>query len=313
MTTDLTRQMTRRLAVAPMMGWTHRHGRFFLRLLTKRVMLYSEMIAAEAVLHGNRERLLAFDPREKPLALQLGGSDPVMLAEAARIAEDWGYDEINLNMGCPSCRVAEEGGFGAALMRNPSRAARAFEAIAEAVGVAVSVKCRLGVDDDAPRETFPRFIEIMARAGCSLFIVHARKALLGGVSAKANRSVPPLDYGLVGEMKRANPDLTILLNGGIAELAQAEAHLETLDGVMIGRAVCRNPYMLSEADARFFGVVSDAPKSRADIFGLFRDYARGAFRDGHSPSLITRMAAGLFHGEAGARAFRRELMRMSFA
>ena len=313
----------RRLSVAPMMGWTNRHGRFFLRLMSRRALLYSEMIPAQALTRmtpDKRDLFLGFDRREKPLALQLGGSDPRMLQEAARMGEDWGYDEININMGCPSPRVAGEGGFGASLMRSPALAARLFEAVRQSVSLPVSVKCRLGLDADDPYETLPLFMESLIKAGCSVFIIHARKALLQGISPKANRHVPPLHYPILYEMKALTPSIKIVLNGGVKNLQDALPHLAHLDGVMIGRALCRNPYMLSDADRHIFEEDSRSSQkagermSREDVLRAFSAYAQEKIEKGTArPAHLFRMAAGLFHGKKGAQSFRRNVWTMGRA
>jgi tRNA-dihydrouridine synthase A len=235
-----------------MMDWTDRHCRFLHRQLSSRALLYTEMVTADAVIHGKRSRLLEFDAREKPVGLQLGGSDPAKLSEAAKIGEDFGYGEINLNVGCPSDRV-QSGRFGACLMREPSLVAECVAAMRQAVSVPITVKCRIGVDDQDPEESLRDVIGLCARAGVKTFAVHARKAWLEGLSPKENRDIPPLDYDLVYRVKREHPKLTILINGGIATLDQAEEHLKNVDGVMLGRAAYHSPAMLTEVDARFFG------------------------------------------------------------
>ena len=224
-----------RFAVAPMMEWTDRHCRYFHRQLTSHARLYTEMVTALAIIHGKREKLLGFDPAEHPVALQIGGSVPSELAEAARIGEGFGYDEINLNVGCPSDRV-QAGRFGASLMAEPELVAACVTAMREAVRVPVTVKCRIGIDDQDSEAGFTRFIEIVAAAGCDMFIVHARKAWLKGLSPRQNRDVPPLDYERVYRLKAARPDLTVIINGGIMNLDEAETHLEFVDGIMLGRA-----------------------------------------------------------------------------
>mgnify|MGYP001283422522 CR=1 FL=1 len=297
--------LNRRLSVAPMMDWTDRHDRFFLRLISRQVLLYTEMLTAGAVIHGDRAYLLGFDPSEHPVALQLGGSDPAALAEAARIGADFGYAEINLNVGCPSDRV-QSGRFGACLMKEPGLVARAVEAMAAAVDVPVTVKCRLGVDDQDPDEALPTFVRAVANAGAKTLIVHARKAWLQGLSPKQNRDVPPLDYDRVYRIKQMFPELDICLNGGIQSLDEAQAHLAHVDGVMIGRAAYQNPYHLAEADRRIFGA-AEPPPSRHDIVErllpyIDREVARGLPLHG-----ITRHILGLFQGQPGARAWRRHL------
>src|SRR5258706_10526974 len=241
-----------RFCIAPMTDWTATHCRVLHRLLTRPARLYTEMITAEAVIRGNRARLLAFDPSEHPVAIQLGGSDPMRLAEAAKIAADVGYDEVNLNVGCPSDRV-QSGRFGACLMREPQLVAECVAAMRGAVSVPITVKCRIGVDDQDPEESLRALIDASAQAGVTVFAVHARKAWLEGLSPKENRDVPPLDYELVYRVKRERPGMTILVNGGIETLEQAEEHLHHVDGVMLGRAAYQNPVLLAEVDARFFG------------------------------------------------------------
>ncbi|MEG1029961.1 MAG: tRNA dihydrouridine(20/20a) synthase DusA, partial [Brevundimonas sp.] len=247
-----------RLSVAPMMDWTDRNCRAFHRALSSRALLYTEMVTAPAVIHGDRERLLGFDAVEHPVALQLGGSDPAQLAEAARIGEAYGYDEINLNVGCPSDRV-QSGRFGACLMREPELVADCMAAIKEAVNVPATVKCRIGVDDQDPLVSLFATVDASAAVGVTSFVVHARKAWLKGLSPKENRDVPPLDYDLVRRLKRERPHLTICINGGIGDLDQAEAHLDDadgvqLDGVMLGRAAYHEPALLGQVDRRLFGM-----------------------------------------------------------
>jgi len=286
-----------------MMEWTDTHCRVLHRLLTRHALLYTEMVTAEAVLRGNRARLLGFDPSEHPVALQLGGSDAAKLAQAAKIAADMGYDEINLNVGCPSDRV-QSGRFGACLMREPELVADCVAAMRAAAAVLVTVKCRLGVDDQEPEESLRAMIARCAAAGVSTFAVHARKAWLDGLSPKENRDVPPLDYDLVYRVKRENPHLTIILNGGIANLDEAEAHLAQVDGVMLGRAAYHTPAMLAEVDARFFGGAG------RDIDEAVQDYIAYVARklgDGAPLNAMTKHMLGLFNGKPGARLFRRHL------
>jgi len=273
-----------------MMDWTDSPCRVLHRCLTRHALLYTEMVTADAVLHGDRARLLGFDTFEHPVALQLGGSDPAKLAEASRIAVDFGYDEVNLNVGCPSDRV-QSGRFGACLMREPELVGECVAAMRAAVSIPVTVKCRIGVDDQDPEESLRRLIDTCAQTGVSIFAVHARKAWLEGLSPKENRDVPPLDYDLVYRIKRERPHLTILVNGGIETLEQAQEHLTHVDGVMLGRAAYHNPMLLAEVDACFFGGV---PVARA--------LAGGA----RLHSLIKPML-GLYNGRPGARLFRRHL------
>lgn len=288
-----------------MMDWTDRHCRVFHRLLTRRALLYTEMVTAAAVLHGVRERLLGFSREEQPVALQLGGSDPAQLAEAARVGADYGYVEINLNVGCPSDRV-QEGRFGACLMLEPELVARLYGAMAEAVSIPVTVKCRIGVDDQDAEADFTRFVETVSAAGCRTFIVHARKAWLSGLSPKENREVPPLDYDRVRRLKAARPDLEIVLNGGIETLDRAAACLEWADGVMLGRAAYQNPYLLAGVDRVIFGDPTDEPSREAVIEALL-PYAERHIARGGRLNNITRHILGLYHGQPRGRAFRRWL------
>jgi tRNA-dihydrouridine synthase A len=297
--------MTHRFCIAPMMDWTDRHCRFFHRLLSRHARLYTEMLTVPAVLHGKREQLLGFDPREHPVVLQLGGSDPVGLARAARIGEDWGYDEINLNVGCPSERV-QVGSFGACLMAEPELVASCVSAMREAVQVPVTVKCRIGIDDQDREADLDRFIDTVADAGCDTLIVHARKAWLKGLSPKENREVPPLDYGRVAQLKARRPDLTIVLNGGIGSLDEAERHLQNFDGVMLGRAAYQMPWILADVDRRLFGDDSRAI-DRGDVLRALVPYIEDHVARGGRPYNVLRHILGLFHGQPRARAFRRLL------
>lgn len=288
-----------------MMDWTDRHCRFFHRQLTKRALLYTEMVTAEAILHGKRDQLLGFSEIEHPLALQLGGSDPVRLAEAAAIGEACGYDEINLNVGCPSDRV-QSGRFGACLMAEPGLVAACVFAMQEAVRIPVTVKCRIGIDDQDSEADFTRFIATVADAGCRVFIVHARKAWLTGLSPKENRDIPPLDYARVYRLKRARPDLTIVLNGGIERNGDIATHLELLDGVMLGRAAYQTPHVLASVDQDWFGKTAP-PVSRAEALRALIPYATQHIARGGRLNNITRHILGLYHGVPGGRAYRRYL------
>ena len=300
----------RRLSVAPMMDWTDRHCRAFHRALTSRALLYTEMVTAPAVLHGDQERLLGFDAVEHPVALQLGGSDPAQLAEAARVGQAFGYDEINLNVGCPSDRV-QSGRFGACLMREPALVADCMAAIREAVAVPATVKCRIGVDDQDPEVSLFATVDACAAAGVEVFVVHARKAWLQGLSPKENRDVPPLDYALVRRLKRERPHLSISINGGIASLDEAEAHLDdadgvALDGVMLGRAAYHEPALLGQVDRRLYGeAVADVDAFEA--IDRYRPYMAARLAEGVALPAMTRHMLGLMHGRPGARAFRRIL------
>ncbi len=286
-----------------MMDWTDSHCRVLHRLLTARTLLYSEMVTADAVLRGDRARLLGFDASEHPLALQLGGSEPAKLAEAARIGEDFGYDEINLNVGCPSDRV-QSGRFGACLMKEPALVGDCMAAMARAVRLPVTVKCRLGVDEQDPELSLRDLIGQCAAAGVTNFAVHARKAWLDGLSPKENRDIPPLDYELVYRVKRENPRLTITLNGGIQTLETAEAHLAHVDGVMLGRAAYQSPALLAEIDARFFG---GAAVDLDQAVSAYCEYVERKLAQGVRLNSMTKHMLGLYNGRKGARPFRRHL------
>jgi tRNA-dihydrouridine synthase A len=288
-----------------MMEWTDRHCRYFLRLISKRTLLYTEMVTADAVLHGDKNRLLHFHPTEHPVALQVGGSDPGALAEAARIGAEFGYDEINLNVGCPSDRV-QAGRFGACLMAEPDLVAGLIAAMGAKSNVAVTVKCRIGIDDQDAEEGLDRFVDAVAQGGCRTFILHARKAWLEGLSPKENRDVPPIDYDRVYRIKVRRPDLTIIVNGGIGSFGEAADHLAHVDGVMLGRAAYQNPYLLAEVDTRLFGAAERAP-SRLDVLDNFMAYADKELARGVRLNQMTRHILGLFHGQPRARAFRRVL------
>jgi tRNA-dihydrouridine synthase A len=297
--------MDRRFSIAPMMDWTDRHCRFFHRLLTRRTLLYSEMITTGAVIHGDRARLLASDPAEQPVALQLGGCDPRTLAQCAAIGEGFGFAEINLNVGCPSDRV-QEGRFGACLMAEPALVGDCVAAMKATVRVPVTVKCRIGIDEQDPEEALEALAAAVEGAGVDALIVHARKAWLEGLSPRENREVPPLDYGRVYRLKAAHPRLLIVLNGGIATVEQAVEHLRHLDGVMMGRAAYQEPWRLLAVDPQLFGVPAPFPDLNAAAVALVpyieRELARGV-----RLHAITRHVLGLFRGIPGARAFRRHL------
>jgi tRNA-dihydrouridine synthase A len=294
-----------RFSVAPMMERTDRHCRYFLRLISRHALLYTEMVTADAVLHGDRERLLGFDASEHPVALQLGGSDPMKLAEAARIGEAFGYDEINLNIGCPSDRV-QSGRFGACLMAEPEVVAEGVSVMRSAVSVPVTVKCRIGIDDQDAEAGLDKFIDVVADAGCTSFIVHARKAWLQGLSPKDNREVPPLDYDRVWRLKARRPDLTIAINGGIETLDEVKRQLAHVDGAMVGRASYADPYLLAEVDREIFGSETPSP-SRLDVLDRFMPYVEGELAKGVRLNQMTRHILGLFHGVPRARLFRRYL------
>ena len=293
-----------RLSVAPMMDWTDSHCRVVHRLLAPHARLYTEMVHANAVVLGDRSRLLAMDPVEHPVALQLGGSEPERLAQAARIGADAGFDEINLNCGCPSDRV-QAGRFGACLMREPALVADSVAAMIAAVpGVPVTVKCRLGVDDDHEYDHFRAFIDAIADAGCRMVVVHARNAWLKGLSPKENREVPPLRYDWAYRLKRERPELQVVVNGGIATAEEATAHLDHADGAMLGRAAYHDPYLLHRLDSAWFG---GALQDRAKLLRAFRPYVEAQLAKGVLLKHITRHVLGLFAGDHGGRAFRQVL------
>ena len=294
-----------RFSIAPMMDWTDRHCRVFHRILSRRARLYTEMVTAGAVIHGPRDRLLGFDPVEHPVAVQLGGSRPADLATAARICADYGYDEINLNCGCPSDRV-KNGSFGACLMREPALVAACVAAMQAAVPLPVTVKCRIGVDDQDPEAALPAMVDAVGAADAAAVIVHARKAWLQGLSPKQNRDVPPLDYPLVASLKAARPDVVIGINGGLATLAACAEQLQVLDGAMVGRAAYQNPEMLLGVDPELFG----EPAPVADGFAAveaFMPYMAARLSEGVRLHDMTRHLLGLFPGLPGARLWRRHL------
>ncbi|MDR6294622.1 MULTISPECIES: tRNA dihydrouridine(20/20a) synthase DusA [Inquilinus] len=302
----MPRNPTHRLSVAPMMDWTDRHCRFFLRLISRHALLYTEMVTTGAVLHGDRDRILGFSGPEHPVALQLGGSDPEAMAKSAAIGAERGYDEININVGCPSDRV-QSGRFGACLMAEPATVAACVSAMRAACDVPVTVKSRIGIDDRDSYELLAEFIGTIAAAGCDTFTVHARKAWLSGLSPKENREIPPLRYDVVHRLKRDFPHLTIAINGGITSLDAAEAQLALVDGVMIGREAYQNPWMLAEADRRIFGD-SDAPvRSRQEIVEAFLPYVEAMRSQGAPLGAMTRHLLGLYQAVPGARAFRRHI------
>jgi tRNA-dihydrouridine synthase A len=288
-----------------MMDWTDRHCRYFHRLLTRRARLYTEMVVADAVIHGDRSRLLAYSPAEHPVAAQLGGSEPAKLAEAARIAAGFGYDEVNLNVGCPSDRV-QSGTFGACLMREPATVAACVAAMKSAVGVPVTVKCRLGVDEQDPEVALDALADAVLDAGADALFVHARKAWLQGLSPKENREVPPLDYDRVYRLKARLPKAFIGINGGIATLDQAENHLRHVDGVMLGRAAYHTPDVLAAADRRIFGATAADPDLRRVVEAMV-PYVDSVVAHGGRVAHVTRHMLGLFHGRPGARQWRRIL------
>ena len=292
-----------RFCIAPMLDWTDKHCRFFHRLISQQALLYTEMVTTGALIHGDHHRFLQFNVVEKPVAFQLGGSNPRDLALCAKMVEDYGYTEVNLNVGCPSDRV-QNGRFGACLMAEPELVAECVAAMSQAVAIPVTVKSRIGIDD---RDSYPELVHFMATvadAGCKTFIVHARKAWLSGLSPKQNREVPPLRYDFVFQLKKDFPHLAIIINGGITSLDQAEELLKNVDGVMMGREAYHNPYILADVDRRFFGAVNE-PRSRHEIIALLMPYLQAQLKTEARLNSVSRHILGLFHGEPGARGWRR--------
>lgn len=296
---------THRVSVAPMMDYTDRHFRYFTRLMTRHTLLYTEMVTSGAILRGDHHRFLQFHPAEHPLALQLGGSEPAALAACARMAADYGYDEVNLNVGCPSDRV-QSGRFGACLMNEPGLVADCVAAMIAASPVRVTVKTRIGVDDRDSYEQLTEFVTTVARAGCEVFIIHARKAWLKGLSPKENREIPPLRYDVAARLKRDFPRFTVVVNGGVQTLDAMHAHLGDFDGVMVGREAVSNPYLFASVDQRFFGA-EQPPLSRGEVLRAWLPYIGVQLQEGVPLARMTRHALGLFHGCTGARAWRRAL------
>jgi tRNA-dihydrouridine synthase A len=292
-----------RFCVAPMLDWTDRHCRFFHRLISQHALLYTEMVTTGALIHGDRHRFLQFNADENPLAFQLGGSDPHDLAICARMVEDYGYDEVNLNVGCPSDRV-QNGSFGACLMAEPELVAECVAAMSRAVAIPVTVKSRIGIDERDSYQELTHFIATIANAGCKTFIVHARKAWLSGLSPKQNREVPPLRYDLVYQLKKDFPQLEIVVNGGITSLDQAEEILKNVDGIMMGREAYHNPYILADVDRRFLCAVNDSP-SRHEVVAKLIPYIQEQLKTEVRLNSVSRHILGLFHGEPGARGWRR--------
>jgi len=292
-------------SVAPMLDWTDKHCRYFHRLLTKKALLYTEMVTTGAILHGSQQRFLDYNTAENPLVFQLGGSNPVDLASCARIIEDYGYDEINLNVGCPSDRV-QNGRFGACLMAEPDLVADCVSAMQNVVAIPVTVKSRIGIDEQDSYQELLGFVSTIADAGCKTFIIHARKAWLKGLSPKQNRDIPPLRYDIVYQLKKDFPDLEIVLNGGVVTLESTKEILQHVDGVMMGREAYHNPYLLTEVDAQLFAS-SDPVKTRHQVVMELMPYIEEHLRDGGRLHNITRHILGLFHGVPGARIWRRLL------
>jgi len=294
-----------RLCIAPMLDWTDRFDRYFLRLISRRARLYTEMVTSAALLHGDARKLLRFDAAEHPIALQLGGSDPAHMARCAKLAESCGYDEVNINVGCPSDRV-QRGTFGACLMARPQRVADCVAAMRAAVSIPVTVKTRIGIDRQDSYQPFADFVDVVAAAGCEVFIVHARKAWLDGLSPKENREIPPLRYDFVQRLKRERAELTIVVNGGLDNWRKVDEQLAAVDGAMLGRAAYQNPYLLAEADARLFGDPRP-PRSRAQVLEDFLPFVEAQLAEGVPLGHISRHILGLFHGQPGARAWRRHI------
>lgn len=302
---DMIKSYSHPISVAPMMDYTDRHFRYLLRLITRRALLYTEMITTEAILHGDCDYLLGYDATEHPLSLQLGGSDPKALAQCARIAQQYNYDEVNLNAGCPSDRV-QSGRFGACLMKEPILVAECLSAMREVVNIPVTLKTRLGVDEIDSYDDLTRFIDIVASSGCNTFIMHARKAWLKGLSPKENRTIPPLRHEVVYRLKQDFPQLTIILNGGINSIEQIQSALQQLDGVMIGRHICQHPYFLVDTDRIFYDDVY-SPLSRHTIVEQMLPYIQTQLQRGTRLQQIARHLLGLFHGTPNARQWRRYL------
>ena len=299
------KMLDHRFCVAPMMDCSDRHDRYLLRLFSRHVVLYTEMVPVQALLNGDRSRFLNHDPVEHPVALQLGGSDPLEMADCAQLGEEAGFDEININVGCPSNRV-QAGRFGVCLMLEPSRVAQCFQMMQDRVGVPVTVKCRIGVDQKDTFDDLRQFVEQLTVAGCRTFVVHARKAWLRGLSPRQNREVPPLRYELVYRLKDEFPELEIIVNGGIRFLAEVNRHLQFTDGVMVGREAYRNPSMLSGIDQVLFGSAAPQP-ARWKVLELYKQHIQRELNRGTPLKQMTRHILGLFQGEPGARAWRRHL------
>jgi len=301
----MTSDLSRKICVAPMMDWTDRHCRHFLRLISQHTLLYTEMITSAALRYGDVQRLLRFNSSEHPLALQLGGSDAQELVHAAKLGEQFGYDEINLNVGCPSDRV-QHGHFGACLMLQPELVRDCIVAMQTAVQTPVTVKCRIGIDKQESYEFLKKFVTIVAESGCHNFIIHARNAWLQGLSPKENRTIPPLHYDFIYKLKAEFPQLEIIINGGIKTYADIDQHLQNVDGVMLGREAYHNPYILSEMDARYFNDEHSVP-SRISIVEQMLPYISAELRQGVYLKHITRHMLGLFQGQPGAKYWRRTL------
>jgi tRNA-dihydrouridine synthase A len=301
---DIKKDINRKISVAPMMDCTDRHDRYFLRLMSKNVMLYSEMVATKSAIHGDRKKILSYSPEEKPLALQVGGSDKAELAEVAKIAEDMGYDEININLGCPSKKV-QKNMFGACLMKEPDLVAECINSMVNACKIPVTAKTRIGFDDTEEFDYLNNFILKMKDVGCSTFILHARKAILTGLSPKQNLNIPKLNYGMVYKIKEENPDLEIIINGGISKIDEIKNHLTLCDGVMIGRSIYQNPYSLVEIENEIFGT-KEQP-TREEIAEKLLEYLEKEVKLGTKVNHIMRHTVGLYHGQIGSKDWKRYL------
>jgi tRNA-dihydrouridine synthase A len=301
---DIKKDINRKISVATMMDCTDRHDRYFLRLMSKNVMLYSEMVATKSAIHGDRKKILSYRAEEKPLALQVGGSDKVELAEVAKIAEDIGYDEININLGCPSKKV-QKNMFGACLMRDPDLVAECINSMVNACNIPVTAKTRIGFDDTEEFDYLNNFIHKMKSSGCNTFILHARKAILTGMSPKQNLNIPKLNYGMVHKVKEENPDLEIIINGGISKIDEIKSHLTLCDGVMIGRSIYQNPYSLVEIENEIFGT-KEQP-TREEVAEKLLEYLEKEVKLGTKVNHIMRHTVGLYHGQIGSKEWKRYL------
>ena len=298
--------INRRFCVAPMLDWSDRHQRMLMRSMSKHSLVYTEMVTTGALIHGDAQRYLKYDQGEHPIALQLGGSDPKAMAICAKMAEDAGYDEVNINVGCPSDRV-QNGAFGACLMAEPELVAENVAAMQVAVDIPVTVKNRIAIDDMEEEETLRRFLSIVSAAGCKTFIVHARKAWLKGLSPKQNRDVPPLNYELVYQMKREFPELELIINGGIETLEECKKHLEQTDGVMVGREAYHNPYLMTDVDQSIYDDINQDKPTRMEVLESYKEYMQQQMSEGVYLKSMSRHLLGLFTGEAGAKAWRRHI------
>ena len=301
---DTKQKINRKVSVAPMMDCTDRHDRFFLRLMSKNVMLYTEMVATKSAIHGDRNKILSFSPEEKPLALQVGGSDKNELAEVAKIAEDMGYDEININLGCPSKKV-QKNKFGACLMKEPDLVAECIHSMVKVCKIPVTAKTRIGFDDVEDFEYLNNFVHKLRNVGTKTFILHARKAMLSGLSPKQNLNIPKLNYNMVYEIKKANPDLEIIINGGITKVSEINNHMKFCDGVMIGRSIYQNPYSLVEIEKEIFKT-NDNP-SREEVVKKLLEYLDDEVKKGTKVNHIMRHTVGLYHGQVGSKEWKRYL------